>query len=344
MHYKIGKYYSALKRAINFLPFTQGGITRRPGLRFLATNFCDLGGRIIPFKFSRDVTSNFIVHLCDEQLFITNGVDAVDITGPPGPLALACSDPATGLTDCSIQCGVGVQQLIFTVSGGVPPYIFSILPSDPINPLPSASLPLGVPTATVVLTLTATAHTNPVGFAAYRYYVCDCDGILTGPSPTPLFCTDVPGGGICQYRYHHVPVECDGTFATPTDSCGGGHQVCQDCFPNCVNPPTCPPGFCGSPACIQVCQGCAAPTRTLSGLACTPPNHGCVPFAATRGGCGAIHDSRSPAAIAAGCAPCSLQFQSLVVTVTDNIGTMVSVTVFSGELPQSNQAVFPGIP
>jgi len=95
----VGKYYSALKRAINFLPFTQGGITRRPGLRFLGDNFCDLGGRIIPFKFTRDVTSNFIVHLCDEQLFITNGVDAVDITGPPGPLALACSDPATGLTD-----------------------------------------------------------------------------------------------------------------------------------------------------------------------------------------------------------------------------------------------------
>jgi len=75
----VGKYYSALKRLINFLPFTQGGITRRPGLRFSINNFCELEGRIIPFKFTRDVDSNFIIHLCDEELFITDdeGVEIV---------------------------------------------------------------------------------------------------------------------------------------------------------------------------------------------------------------------------------------------------------------------------
>lgn len=73
----VGKYYSAVKRLINFLPFTSGGVTRRPGLNFVADAFCNSGGRILPFKFTRDIDANFTIHLCDLTLDVRddNGVD-----------------------------------------------------------------------------------------------------------------------------------------------------------------------------------------------------------------------------------------------------------------------------
>lgn len=74
----VGKYFSALKQLVNFLPFTQGGVTRRPGLNFVSNAFCNSDGRIIPFKFTRDIDANFIVHLCDLTLDVTDD-DGVDV-------------------------------------------------------------------------------------------------------------------------------------------------------------------------------------------------------------------------------------------------------------------------
>jgi len=73
----IDKYYSTIRSLINFLPLPQGGATRRPGSNHALSAFCTTGTRIIPFKFTRDVDVNFIIHLCNLTLDVTDdaGVD-----------------------------------------------------------------------------------------------------------------------------------------------------------------------------------------------------------------------------------------------------------------------------
>jgi hypothetical protein len=48
----VGKYTNALATCLNYVPTTQGGLTRRPGTRYVANTKSDGEVRLIPFEFS----------------------------------------------------------------------------------------------------------------------------------------------------------------------------------------------------------------------------------------------------------------------------------------------------
>lgn len=48
------KYTSGMQTCYNAIPLPQGGVTRRPGTKYLGTTYNNLQGRIIPFIFSED--------------------------------------------------------------------------------------------------------------------------------------------------------------------------------------------------------------------------------------------------------------------------------------------------
>lgn len=310
----VGKYYSALKRLINFLPFTQGGVTRRPALRFGLNNFCDLEGRIIPFKFTRDVDSNFLIHLCDEALFITDDNGTEIPVGATGPLLIFCEefvddnvfvDPALlVLPDACARFNCSTSaKLNFRATGGVAPYSWSIVPS--------AGTP---PTLTVFglndRDVTVTTPVN-VGSSASAYLHSVCSQGFTGPNS-------------CFYINLRTTFDCNDNFVS-SNSCSGGFLNCPSC---CVGSF----GACDGVSDPGPCQGCISPfgvgTVNLNFEALEAQGFcniagACQPQFPTN--CGDVVDVRSAGTIAAGCNPCAVAIGESVLTLTDNVGTMTTI-------------------
>lgn len=310
----VGKYYSALKRLINFLPFTQGGITRRPALRFGLNNFCDLQGRIIPFKFTRDIDSNFLIHLCDERLFITDDGGVEIPVGIPPPLVIFCEkvvdstifvDPALlVLPDvCArFQCSTSAK-LNFRATGGVPPYFWSIVPVAGLAPVLTV---FGVDDQDVTVTKPVNIGSSA---SAYLHSVCSA-----GPT----------GTNSCRFDNVRSTFDCNDNFISST--------LCSVSTLNCPNCCRGLPVTCDGIADLGPCLGCNSPfgvgTVNLNFEAIQAQGFcnlfgGCQPTFPTN--CGDVVDQRSPATIAAGCNPCTVAIGESVLTLTDNVGTMTTI-------------------
>jgi len=312
----VGKYYSALKRLINFLPFTQGGVTRRPGTRFGLNSFCDVDeGRIIPFKFTRDVDSNFLVHLCDESLSITDD-NGTEIPVGPGPLLVLCEevidnnifvDPATLILpdQCArFQCSTSAK-LNFRASGGVPPYSWSVVQTG----LPPILIVTGLNDRDVEIN--APINLNPqVGLPAYLHSVC----------------TQTQPASACRYDNLRSIFDCADIFINST-LCSVTTIGCPNC---CFQITAICDGINDDGPCNDICPpfGIGTPHinfETLEAQGDCPIAGQCQPTFPAK--CGDVVDQRSPGTIASGCAPCTVAIGEAVLTVTDNIGTMISIVL-----------------
>lgn len=306
------KYYSGLQQMLNFIPFIQGGMTRRPGLRFGINSFCSLlGGRIIPFKFTRDVTSNFIIHLCDELLHITDSSGTeVDIAA----LQLLCEevvddgifvDPSTLIfpDECARFNCTTSAKLNFRAAGGTPPYVWSVVHTgeDPVL------TPSGPGDRDVLVT--APINLDPSTNDAYLR----------------AFCVQDVSGNACRFTLNRPIFRCDGTQRT-TSSCSVTVIGCPNC---CHGTPAICDGVSDPGPCTNMCPqfGIGTPHQNFEailaqgdcpiGAACQPSSHQC----------GQVDDLRSAPDIASGCAPCVVGIDGAILTVTDAALDSVSITL-----------------
>jgi len=318
----VGKYYSALKRLINFLPFTQGGVTRRPALRFGRNNFCDLQGRIIPFKFTRDVDSNFIVHLCDERLFITDDVGSE--IPPPPEFFMECEVVLDSgvFTPCeatsAFDCGFGSPHSNYKAVGGTPPYSWMVTTNN--------APPILTITGVNNEFLTVDVPVNP-GFAipgkAYKTEGC---GWFSLPCSACFACQS-------NWDCYRAEYKCDGTPFQPS----GVYISCCGCGPNCEDTDPIPPepivGGCNYQQRGGKCEGCDAhctffiQVDPLPCIVAPPPNASGIIKVAVDAGFGLTTDLRSPGMIAGQCFPCNIEMNQIIVTVTDTSALMTSVTI-----------------
>jgi len=324
----VGKYYSALKRLINFLPFTQGGVTRRPGTRFGQNNFCDLQGRIIPFKFTRDVDSNFIVHLCDETLSITDDKGATVTTGTV--LELQCEeivgsgifkDAADPGTNCAPFSCFGSAELFFKAINGVAPYSWGITSNG-------NSLPVLVITGVNNEDLQVLAPvTISVGGVATLFQVgrqgCGHAGFppIFGHAGIVSTCGyDCLNAFVFCNSFTEVQANTNTLFGAnpitgcgPPDNCANHLGHCNSsnfpaaCFPADQNAP---PYFTIDCACVSLLDLQVGENEKIE---------------ITR--CGGVNDKRTPAQLAGGCNPCSLEFKDVLLTLTDAVGTMITIPI-----------------
>jgi len=317
----VGKYYSALKRLINFLPFTQGGVTRRPGTRFGQNNFCDLQGRIIPFKFTRDVDSNFIVHLCDESLSITDDKGATVTTGTV--LELQCEeivgsgifkDAADPGTNCAPFSCFGSAELFFKAINGVAPYSWSITSNG-------NSLPVLVITGVnnedlqVLAPVTFLVDGNAVTFFQVGSQNCGHVGGVAHASTVATCGYDCLNGFVFCNSFTAVQTNIRTLFGQhPTVCANPLPETCADHVGHCNSPPA----FCGvSPPYFIVDCACVSQLNLAIGTN--------FQIEITR--CGGVNDKRTPAQLAGGCNPCSLEFKDVLLTLTDAVGTMITIPI-----------------
>lgn len=112
----IAKYPNGVDTLENFLIMLQGGITRRPGTRYVASTKDNGIARLMPFQYSAD--QDYVMELSDGYIrMYSNDADLVAITQPDPytKLLLHCNgtDASTTITD---ECGkamtaVGTAQL-----------------------------------------------------------------------------------------------------------------------------------------------------------------------------------------------------------------------------------------
>ena len=98
----LAKYANGADTLENFLIMLQGGITRRPGSRYVASTKDDGVARLLPFQYSAD--QDYVMEMGDEYLrFYSNAADAVTVTSWPSTykLLLHCdgSDESTTIID-----------------------------------------------------------------------------------------------------------------------------------------------------------------------------------------------------------------------------------------------------
>ena len=76
----LAKFASSLARCVGFVPLPQGGVTRRPGTRFVAAaKNADMNAILVPFVFSRKQA--YILEMGDEYIrFFMNGGQLFNIT------------------------------------------------------------------------------------------------------------------------------------------------------------------------------------------------------------------------------------------------------------------------
>lgn len=79
----LDKYHSGVSQGRNMFVDYRGGMSNRPGTKFLAKALSNIYSRIIPFIVSRDVS--YIVEFAHLQLRIfANGVPVATLTAPLG--------------------------------------------------------------------------------------------------------------------------------------------------------------------------------------------------------------------------------------------------------------------
>jgi hypothetical protein len=78
----ITKYYNGFKKAINFIVLAQGGLSKRPGTKFIAeTKFSNRKVRLIPFKFSTE--QNYILEFGHNYVRVFKDEGQVLSSGAP---------------------------------------------------------------------------------------------------------------------------------------------------------------------------------------------------------------------------------------------------------------------
>jgi len=243
------------------------------------------------------------------------------VCGPTGlPLSISTLDPnQPGAENGEITCDTVQPEIRLTAAGGVSPYTWSIANEKDGCPLcdiggagltspcafgpPSAD---GVCNSRFVITTPRNAGGFP-GFAA-SYYVAkttdpsDCD-VGAGCAITRFDCDDVNLNNTTSNTCKCHPDSCPPVLEAP-DDCTGLPHVCHQTDPGIV---------CGVPKC--------------------PPPGGFTGFinfmVSTKAGI--FTDCRTTAMEDDACCPCALVLADVVVTVTDAIGTMVSITLTVSE-------------
>lgn len=214
-------------------------------------------------------------------------------TSPPlppadiGPLAMA----GDTVMDCAPASEGGVRELVFTASGGAPPYSWDLtgdgvlVVSGPSNNTATASPTGGSPS---------------VGGEAYAA----CRHSVTGAPP--IRCATGSGTSVCA-RW-----DCDDEFSVCNETC----TSCGACPSTSDNRDFhCCTGGCGHANCLDIAQ--------CIGSNCTGlQNHEWANAA--------VCDTRTGAQIALGCVPCGVQFLNAIITVTDNVGAQVSKVITLG--------------
>lgn len=77
----IGKYKNALATCLNYIPTTQGGLTRRPGTRYIATTKSNGAARLVRFEFS--TTQAYVLEFGDQYIrFYTQGGQLLNLGTP----------------------------------------------------------------------------------------------------------------------------------------------------------------------------------------------------------------------------------------------------------------------
>jgi len=227
------------------------------------------------------------------------GGGAAPVCGDTGqPLAISCLDPndiGAGSSDCSIRCDVVLPEIRFTANGGVRPYTWSLVGA-------------------------CSGGYGGVGGPSFGGPVADgiCDSRFVVTAPTNV--------GSASLAFTKIWARCcvgfDGTNCTGSGaimSLSTQNIRCDGVKSSCVNQ-----GI--NTTCSTQDKGCGLKQYCGDAGGAGGDCSGCeqVPIDADLK---ELCDRRSQAAIDAGCAPCELCFETLVVTVTDAVGTQVSQTV-----------------
>jgi len=230
------------------------------------------------------------------------------------PLEISCFDPnvlgaesQTGLT-CTINCTKSVPEIRLTAVFGKPPYTWTLPLTGPAGcSFGGVGGPgLGPPTPDSVndsrLVITAPSNSGGSSLATKLF------GFAFSKFSPVCVCTQSNG---CSETF-----DCDGNFLAATSSvsgaCASVPSVC-DRFPSAAA--ACPdPTVCITPACD--------PANGPGGFGPCDNNEDLHRFDNVL-----ICDVRSQSTIDAGCCPCELAFNDLVVTVSDAAGTMISMTI-----------------
>jgi len=205
--------------------------------------------------------------------------------GPGPPLAIS--------GDTEMDCvEAGDKELIFTASGGQPPYTWELTG-------PGTLVQNGSNNDTATITPAASATV-----AGEAYAWCG-SGVV---SDNPIRCNGI--GGSCDTPVT-IRYGCEDEF----ESCGiGGTCNCPVALSRihcCCRSTDCSPS-----GCADICQCVDGVGGSICTLLRTARCAACGP-----------NDIRTQAMIDAGCLPCGVQFDGETLTVTDALGQEVSVTI-----------------
>jgi hypothetical protein len=170
----VGKYTNALAICLNYVPTTQGGLTRRPGTKYVANTKSNGAVRLIPFEFS--ITQAYILEFGDAYIrFYTLGGQ---LLSGGSPYEIVSPYTASDLQDLSFTQSADVLYIAHRNYGprllsrlGPTNWTLTKLPfaDGPYLPPNNTATTLAVSATTGTVTLTASSATginNGAGFTS----------------------------------------------------------------------------------------------------------------------------------------------------------------------------------
>lgn len=104
----IAKYANGVDTLENFLIMLQGGITRRPGLRYIATTKSGGVARLMPFQYSAN--QDYVIEMGDEYMkFYSNDASLVSLTTPAPDLLINFNGADESTADYTAESGQTVS-------------------------------------------------------------------------------------------------------------------------------------------------------------------------------------------------------------------------------------------
>lgn len=237
----------------------------------------------------------------------TGGNECDPLTGGPLIISQALDPNTLGGNFGEVSCSASLPEMRFRASGGVPPYSWALSGKAGCTFGGVGGPGFGGPTTDSL---------------------CDSRFVVTSPVDA--------GGFVGQVAFYIVGSPVDGA------DCFGQRGICRIVIFECDD--VAQLGTLGDNFfCTCRTTGCPPSTGGLNNCANIPP----VCQNANLPGCGfvicgsttdispeiksfrqsVVVDCRTAAMLSGNCAPCSLCWSNLVVTVTDSVGTMVSITI-----------------